>query len=474
MTSRSKSLIRGRLYYLVIYSILFLNIYSILSLYTMLHISYYKVAYICMLLFFFSSLVMLLIKSNHASIGLLLVSLFFASRLSGELMISFDDYIVTLDFILIFTYGIIMYFVYNMHFHYIVVLYILIAAIQLLVGVIHYNKDFLTIIINGVLPQIMIIMYILEYLKTMQGFYTTTFFFKIISILVIGYGLIQPLLNFNGSLISLYSLRISSVFYSPVIFPIALLILWPLILINKPDKKINKYYSFIIFSIVFLTIALTQSKGALLILLIQTIYIIKSVYKVKHFLVKMIFFAFLLFFTPIFDLNIFSRIGEISLSTDTSTGERLLGIYAAVQFGLNNLIFGIGLGNFNHYFINSDYSAISGVDLESAHNYLLNIFAESGLIVTTIWLFIQYTLLRKILYGINNEKFVKYKYNLQLFFIALLGSLLYQILFGNEFFHLHNNVNYHNILYYSVFATSLAYMKLIKKESLIEYSNNRK
>jgi O-antigen ligase len=211
-----------------------------------------------------------------------------------------------------------------------------------------------------------------------------------------------------------------------------------------------------------LALLLTGSRGGLIIFGLQMLVLVGSIKKMSraHSRVAKRILSFIIPGSTVIVLGsseyitntLLRRFAEISFNVKgNSSGERLLGLLGGLQIGFENPLFGVGLGNFRNAYPYTSASQNGLVSLESAHNFIINLFAEGGVAAVLIWLLIILLIGKRLR---DSRSFLKKTGNYMLYlalFISFWGFVLVTFAFYGEFFHKGSGLPI--ILYCTVMAT---------------------
>lgn len=333
----------------------------------------------------------------------------------------------------------------------------------------------LEILVFGVVTQFMV------YQIARQNFHGLSDANRLIKILVIIlmvcslFAFIQPFID--KDFVSLFMVRIPSIFYNPIIFANVIVLLWPYCLVVKLPKKISPklslFYRSIMIAMSLMALLLTGSRGALIIIAMQSLVPIFCVKKMEVKMAKVT--RSITVFITIAIVGMFCISGDYIMSTvlrrftqidfntkGTSSSERMLGLLGGLEIGSSHPIFGVGLGNFRYAYPNTKVS-LNGVDyLESAHNFIINLFAEGGFFAVIIWMLMVTLIAKRIS---NSRAFLRDKneYLLYLtFLISFWGYVIVTFAFYGEFFHKYSGLP---MILYSVV---IAVISIVSKASANE------
>lgn len=176
--------------------------------------------------------------------------------------------------------------------------------------------------------------------------------------------------------------RVYSVFGNPNVYGEFLVLVLPLMFaaFNQNKKLIFKLFYFGVFALGGINVLLTLSRGSMMSLAIALVLVV--VFKDRKYLPVLVAGVLLSpYFMP---QSIIDRIMTIFQGGDTSTSYRV-SIYTASLDMLKDYLFeGVGLGNFKVLYKAYAYSAAKSFH---AHNTLLMVMIELGLVGTVAWAF---------------------------------------------------------------------------------------
>ncbi|EEX9999506.1 O136 family O-antigen polymerase, partial [Escherichia coli] len=144
--------------------------------------------------------------------------------------------------------------------------------------------------------------------------------------------------------------------------------------------KLKKIFPFAFFMINVSMMALTQSRQSImtLLLLICIFHFVRAKNIFKFFSLIFILLLIYVFYLLVVNTDFFPRLTQMlfNYSSDSSTHTRISIITQSYEhLDVNDLIYGIGLGGFNHF-----YYKISGEIGVAAHNDFFLFFVEGGVI----------------------------------------------------------------------------------------------
>jgi O-antigen ligase len=412
--------------------------------------------------------------SPELSSSLLLLILPISARLSSFFVITLGDILIPIDAILIWAVWLLILFSKKMAKDSIYRYWQIFLITVIISFLAHPSGQALSIIIVGILTQFIMYQIIeitcnsLADIKRLIAILTCVIQFCCL------FAFIQPFLNRGG--LDYFNIRFSSVFYNPVIFASVIILLWPfcfaLELPRAFSRRIGIALKFVMISICLIVLLLAGSRGGVLVFIIQILLIVfnirrmnkraaKTAYAVAA--VAIIFIGIVFWTNGDIIINTVAGLRRFS-SVDfneagSSADERVLGFRGGLELGTSYPLFGVGLGNFRYMYPITNAASGGMLALESAHNFIVNLFAEVGIIATIIWiamLVLIFGRLRKIKkYLQSTEEYILYISLL----VSFIGFTLYGFVFYGEF--VHNNVGLPMLLYFVVMAmASVLYNKL--------------
>lgn len=147
------------------------------------------------------------------------------------------------------------------------------------------------------------------------------------------------------------------------------------------SSKVN----FMLMTISLLTVALSFSKGAWLLGLIASFFIIFFRVNITRFIGYTTFLIVVIFFLPLSEIAFVDAVISRFTNSSETNAYRLSYIFDSVKIGADNFLFGIGPGNYKEYTLANGYTVT--ID---PHNSYLQTFAELGafglMIVTVFYL----------------------------------------------------------------------------------------
>lgn len=272
------------------------------------------------------------------------------------------------------------------------------------------------------------------------------------------YTVYQPVVVEQVSLQDLLNRRWPSFYYNPIIFAGVLILLMPLYFIfwNSTKKYFVKFGLTLVALMSFVALVFTGSRGGVAVGFAQVVFYFVSIYKNKE---KAVFLSrqkvkikrealvsfFFLLLPIIFFFkhppDVFYRFIHWDLSAPGSSGfERVLAVKAAFEIGFKNF-WGTGAGNFQEGFLLTKAHLLGRLQLESAHNIFLNVFAEGGILSLLCFSFFMYTIFFQLKKNSKNKNYIISNTNIYLA-LCFYGFLIYSFLFYGEFQHRHSSIPY--------------------------------
>lgn len=253
--------------------------------------------------------------------------------------------------------------------------------------------------IAGVIQPIILFYLIVNNIKTLRQVVMIVSALIISAGIATGYGLWQIYLTFSGSG-NAFDYRIVSVFYSPAIFGEILLLSFPLVVVTRlslsKERRVVRLLFDALLGGMIVAILLTITRSVWLGLVASLIVLLVSSENRTYFYKRITVVLILLIFVVVKSgvvteisglLELFQRrpasLNDFGDQT-TSIGERIFAWKTAVVMILDNPI-GIGLGMFQRTW--PKYQPLSA-GLDAAHNLLLDIGVEMGIlgIFSFVWI----------------------------------------------------------------------------------------
>jgi O-antigen ligase len=410
-----------------------------------------------------------------AALFILLLVLPLGARLAEFFKIELSDLVFTVDVIAIWMIASISILIHGLRRDGLLIYFALFLMILTSLSLVKNSINSVNVLLNGVLTPFLIYILTQNVVKKYNDFKAIVIVLALVSFSCSLFAFVQPIINDNVA--DLVYLRLVSVFYNPIIFANVLLLLWPFILIVGSDDKNQFVKLTVALKSMALIVSLAAlffagSRGADLICGLQILWIInknysdqkKSLrkYRLQGFVVGGIIITLIAFNLEFLTETIFRRFFQSnSYDEGGSASERFLGAMGALELGFSNILVGVGLGEFKDAYKTTYAASIGQLPLESAHNFVLNLFAEVGIFGLAIWLLIIFYVNRslgvmKSWFG-SMDKLFTYR-ALQISFIGYTAS---QFLFYGEF--LHKNVGLPMVLYFVVFAL-ISSLNFIRRE----------
>lgn len=416
---------------------------------------------------------MLMRLKPTVAIFLLLVILPLGARLSEFFTLEFGDMIVTVDAIAIWIAALISIRVHGLrrdNFFVYFASFILLVMVSSLVNI---DSNAPSIILCGIVTPFLVYGLIKSVMKDMQGIKLIVRALGFVIIFCSFFAFAQPFINDNVA--DFFYLRLPSVFYNPIIFAGVILLLWPFTLIYEPFgsnrlPKLTFAFRVIGAGVSLVALLLTGSRGAVVICGLQILWLLikfrvdnqhnaRRIRYASYLMILGIFIVVILNVDFLLD-TVLRRFSQADFSErGNSASERMLGAFGGLELGINNLFFGVGLGNFKYAYPFTSTASTGMFELESAHNFILNLFAEVGLIGAALWLLLIASSFKRL----NIAKDWLYARHESALHTVLKSSLFgftaNQFLFYGEF--LHKNVGLPMILYFVVLGliSSLYFMQ---------------
>lgn len=283
------------------------------------------------------------------------------------------------------------------------------------------------------------------------------------------FSLVQPIIS-NQLLMFLY-MRNPSFYYNPNIFGEIIIAIIPLVvykLINAPNGFKRSIFG-VVLLISTLALIFTGSKGGLIAFALQIaimLYYHKNLYKkikenvLRHWFITLILLGVVVYNLPMLFDTVFRRFFTLELSNESSsTNERLSGWSAAISMGLSSFL-GVGLDNFKYVY--PTLGSSGELFLESAHNFFLHIFAETGIVGSTLFMLSVIIFIVRI-YNIGLTRVGNIKVLSIYLRASLYGYLAYSFMVGGEFNH--NDINA-NMLFLASIMAVITIASRIKSDSI--------
>ena len=277
------------------------------------------------------------------------------------------------------------------------------------------------------------------------------------------FAMFQPLLS--GQTADFLYLRLPSVYYNPVIFAGVIILLLPLAVFKMLSVKTAAGKLALALNVILIVIALmlTETRGGVVILILQVLWMLRShgMSFRKLFrrlrgnkLVVIPVLIVLLVAAANFDMlseTVFRRFGHFDFSAPgNSAHERTLGWAAASEMGLEHF-FGVGLGNFRYAYPSTRSATRGLLELESAHNFYLNIFAELGVLGLALFISILGLCYSRLRATAREFSVRSHERSLKIYLQAsFVGYIIFTFTNYGEF--LHKNVSLPEIYFFMICA----------------------
>ena len=257
-----------------------------------------------------------------------------------------------------------------------------------------------TIILCGILPPFLIYLMIVKVVDSAKRVKGIIAVLNYTALLCALFAMAQPLIN--GRIMEFFYIRFASVFYNPIIFANVLTLLWPFLLVFEPfgsgnAPKWTLAIRGLALIVVLGSLLLTGSRGAMVICALQGLWLSRKIYnrgnlgkrrsRLLLFLGLVMMGSALIYNREVLVETVFRRFTQVDFAAQgNSAHERMLGFKGGVEIGLANPLFGVGLGNFRYAYPHTSTAASGTLELESAHNFIVNLFAEMGASGLILWL----------------------------------------------------------------------------------------
>lgn len=416
---------------------------------------------------------MLMMFKPNVALFLLLALLPLGVRLSEYFSLEIGDIVVTADVIAIWVSVIISISVHRLRRDSLSIYFGSFVAFVVVSSLVNLDSLAPTIILFGIVTPLIVYGLFVSVVRDMQGIKLIVNALGFVVVFCSLFALVQPFINDN--IADYFYLRLPSVFYSPVIFANVIILLWPFTLISEPFGSTRLPKTTFVVRVIgvamsFVALLLTGSRGALVVCGVQVLWLLRKLRvdnqhctsRTRYASYLMIFGILIIgFLNADFLLDtVLRRFAQTDFAEQgSSANERILGALGGLELGFSNPLFGVGLGNYRYAYLGTSSAATGALELESAHNFILNLFAEVGLFGVALWLLIIANFLRRL----NVAKNWLYTNNESSLYIvvkcSLWGYTATQFLFYGEF--LHKNVGLPMVLYFVVFGlvSSLYFMQ---------------
>lgn len=414
--------------------------------------------------------------SPSASLFLLLLLLPLGARLSEYCLLEIGDVIVTIDVITIWITAIIAIGVHGIRRDMLAIyagLFVILAVLSSMVNIDIFAP---TIICCGILTPFLVYGVIVSVIRDIRSVKLIAKALGFAVVFCSFFAFSQPYIG--GTVADYFYIRLPSIFYNPVIFANVIILLWPFTLIYEPvGANRMPALTFVLRAVgvaaSFSALLLTGSRGALVVFVVQALwlrgkFLTGSKHKVRY--------ARYSFYLIAVGLSV-AAYANVDFLRDTllrrfynldffeqgnSAHERVMGVLGAFELGFTNPFFGVGLGNFKYAYPYTNAATSGMLELETAHNFILNLFAEIGLFGVAVWLLGLAGVLKRL----NSvKKWLYAKRESSLYAVvkcSLLGYTATQFLFYGEF--LHKNVGLPMIFYFVVLGVASTLYFIQKKE----------
>ncbi len=413
-----------------------------------------------------------------AALFLVLLILPLGARLAEFFKIELGDFVFTVDVIAVWMIASISIFIHGLRRDGLLVCFALFLIALTIISLLNFSINSMSIMLNGVLTPFMIYILTQNVVKKFNDFKVIAMVLALVGFFCSLFAFVQPIINNNMA--DFFYLRLVSVFYSPIVFANVLLLLWPFILIVESNGdnsfvKIIVALKLVVLIVSLMALFFAGSRGADVICGLQILWIISKSYSdhknnLRKYLPQLFIAGLGITFLVVFNFEflietIFRRFFESnSFDEGSSASERLLGAMGALELGFSNIFIGIGLGSFKDAYQTTYAASIGQLDLESAHNFALTLFAEVGIFGLAIWLWLIFCIHRRLSAMKNWFESMNKLSTYRALQISFLGYTASQFLFYGEF--LHKYVGLPMVLYFVVLAL-ISSLYFMRKECLI-------
>lgn len=423
---------------------------------------------------------MLMMFKPTVALFLLLALLPLGARLSEYFSLEIGDIVVTADVIAIWISALISIGVHGFRRDRLLTYYWLFIALVIFSSLVNLDSLAPTIILFGIVTPLIVYGLFVSVVRDMQGIKLMVNALGFVIVFCSLFAFMQPFINDN--IADYFYLRLPSVFYSPVIFANVIILLWPFTLIYEPLgsgglPKLTFAFRVIGVAVSLVALLLTGSRGGVAVCGLQIFWLLgKFRGSNQHYARRVRYAAYIMIFGILiigflnadFLLDtVLRRFAQTDfLEQGSSANERMLGALGGLELGFSNPIFGVGLGGFKDAYLSTSSASAGELELESAHNFILNLFAEVGTLGVALWLFIIASAIRRL--GIAKD-WLYSRHEPALYIVvksSFIGYTATQFLFYGEF--LHKNVGLPMILYFVVFGlvSSLYFMQRDEDRSI--------
>ena len=413
-----------------------------------------------------------LLRRRGTALATFLFLMPFGARLAEYFSPELSSIIVTVDLLAVGTTALIYYSIYKLKSDKVYVFFLIFIVHATLSMMANVDPLAITIICSGVLSPFVAYAMVVSAVKDREDLTVLVNALGGVIIVCSLFSFVQPALN--GRLADYFYLRFSSVFYNPIIFANVIILLWPFLLVFKPSRLVAypNLLKGIIGAFIVMVLAaetLTGSRGGMVICGTQLLWLIyvftkKSLINSKRF--RRLFVLCLILVSGIsigswgaLYETVFRRFGSISFSEKgNSVHERMLGARGGLELGFQNPVFGVGLGSFPKNYLKTKAGLDGSLMLESAHNFILNLFAEMGFSGLLLWITILSFPVRRIFQAKPCQLVGTGDPIGKVMQCSILGYTATQFLFYGEF--LHKNVGLPMVLYFVALGLGTSYYNL--------------
>lgn len=255
---------------------------------------------------------------------------------------------------------------------------------------------------NGIIPIFIFFLMCNSVIRKSQDIENFAKFYKTIGLICILYGIIQPIIY---TVDPYWTVRVPSIYYNPIPYACFLVMVTPFFWYFensklKPLRKICKQMT--LQGLGLFGILQTGSRSCLVIYIIQVAFY--ALFSLQNFKLYTFCIWILLIALAVLGGNFAESYGyavgdtlEFALrrfqqegwySTGASAHERVSALVEALRMFTENPVAGVGLGRFREEYYNTESFAESGIELDFAHSFILNQFAEQGIVFAPLALFL--------------------------------------------------------------------------------------
>lgn len=402
------------------------------------------------------------------AICVLFVLLPFGARLSEYWSFEIGGIIVTCDVVAIWVSSFIAMLLYGLKRDVLFLYFGVFIVLAIVSSMVNYNDLALTIIVCGMITPFLLYGSVVSLVRAPKDVIRVVNALGLVIIICSFFSFLQPFLS--GDVADYFYVRLPSVFYNPVIFANVIVLLWPFTLVYEPFGP-SRFPTLTVMLrvggalVALAALLLTGSRGEMLVYLFQIVWLRNRLFADRDSKARYSKYASYAVISAILIVavsnanflldTVLRRFYHLDfMEYGNSAHERLQGASGGLELGLGSPFFGVGIGNFKYAYPNTIAASAGMISLDSAHNFILNLFAEIGLPGLLLWLGILSRLFGRLksvqewLYSRNESSLYS------VLKCSLFGYTATQFLFYGEF--LHKNVGLPMILYFIVIGLSSA------------------